>query len=53
MHFDTQSLWGVALKRAIEMAWDHVPEDFLKNCYESVPERARDVINKGGGPTKW
>lgn len=41
------------LRIALQEAWDAVPEDFLIELLESMPERCKAVIEAGGGHTRF
>ncbi|EED11622.1 transposable element tc1 transposase, putative [Talaromyces stipitatus ATCC 10500] len=41
----------IELRIALQEAWDAVPEDFLVELVESMPERCKAVVEVGGGYT--
>lgn len=41
------------LRIALQEAWDAVPEHFLIELLESMPERCKAVIEAGGGHTRF
>ena len=42
-----------ALRKAIQEAWEAVPESFLQEKIEEMPERCKAVERAQGGPTRW
>lgn len=37
----------------LKREWDNIPQDFIKNLFESIPKRIAAVINAKGGHTKY
>lgn len=48
LRYDIQSLTPKKLREAVQEAWDDVPEEFLLRLAHSMPERMRQIIEKGG-----
>ena len=51
--YDPQSINLDNLRQIVEEAWDAVPDEFIKNLYESWWDRCDAVIRTGGGPTRY
>ena len=41
------------LSEAIREEWENIPQDFINNLVDSLPNRCREVIRRAGGPTKY
>ena len=41
------------LRTIVREAWDSIPEDFLRELIESMPDRCQAVIDAEGGHTKY
>jgi hypothetical protein len=43
----------IQLHDAVSVAWDGVPQSYIRNLYESMPQRMRDCIKAHGYPTRY
>ena len=41
------------LSEAIREELENIPQDFINNLVDTLPNRCREVIFRAGGPTKY
>ena len=42
-----------SLKNAIFREWENIPQEYIKNLYETLKKRIADVLVYKGGPTTY
>lgn len=45
---DREELW-----RGVQAEWNNIPQEFIQNLYDSLPNRIQAVLEANGGHTKY